>query len=563
MIKQIKRIYTETRVRRSLIIILMMISISGIFMLLSSNLVGVITESIISDVSNKIILLLILFLFIEFSIVFLNYFKDRLQSKTVETMRARLKQLTLLSLIESKYEFSLKQEQGDVLARLNSDISSVIVAVSMSVDLLKSFILMTILSLGIFLIDFRLLILFFIPIILMIFMQLLVSKYSSKFILPWKMAMGKTNALAQDIINNRSTIKIFRQYNLVASWLNDALVDSRDKGIKGVLSLYSIQLPLFLLTILPMVNILIGGTYLVFKDHITVANFMSAFLISTLVLDQIQALVNSAQNIPQLMSSSERIFPILDASKEEFKDGIGDSETLIDIDNISFAYNENKIIDGLSMTIAKGELISLVGESGSGKTTLFNLISGLYEVNSGDIKVKGLSIFDWNKKTYRKLFSNVSQNTYLFNMSVRDNLLYIKPSACDEELNEVLKSVSLDISLDKVVGESGSLLSGGERQRLSIARALLNNGEIMLFDEATSALDGKSEAIINELLNERNNMQTRIIIAHRLESLRASDRIYYLDKGKILESGSHDELMSLKGKYYSLIENKEGVIENE
>ncbi len=563
MIKQIKRIYTETRVRRSLIIILMMISISGIFMLLSSNLVGVITESIISDVSNKIILLLILFLFIEFSIVFLNYFKDRLQSKTVETMRARLKQLTLLSLIESKYEFSLKQEQGDVLARLNSDISSVIVAVSMSVDLLKSFILMTILSLGIFLIDFRLLILFFIPIILMIFMQLLVSKYSSKFILPWKMAMGKTNALAQDIINNRSTIKIFRQYNLVASWLNDALVDSRDKGIKGVLSLYSIQLPLFLLTILPMVNILIGGTYLVFKDYITVANFMSAFLISTLVLDQIQALVNSAQNIPQLMSSSERIFPILDASKEEFKDGIGDSETLIDIDNISFAYNENKIIDGLSMTIAKGELISLVGESGSGKTTLFNLISGLYEVNSGDIKVKGLSIFDWNKKTYRKLFSNVSQNTYLFNMSVRDNLLYIKPSACDEELNEVLKSVSLDISLDKVVGESGSLLSGGERQRLSIARALLNNGEIMLFDEATSALDGKSEAIINELLNERNNMQTRIIIAHRLESLRASDRIYYLDKGKILESGSHDELMSLKGKYYSLIENKEGVIENE
>ena len=563
MIKQIKRIYTETRVRRSLIIILMMISISGIFMLLSSNLVGVITESIISDVSNKIILLLILFLFIEFSIVFLNYFKDRLQSKTVETMRARLKQLTLLSLIESKYEFSLKQEQGDVLARLNSDISSVIVAVSMSVDLLKSFILMTILSLGIFLIDFRLLILFFIPIILMIFMQLLVSKYSSKFILPWKMAMGKTNALAQDIINNRSTIKIFRQYNLVASWLNDALVDSRDKGVKGVLSLYSIQLPLFLLTILPMVNILIGGTYLVFKDYITVANFMSAFLISTLVLDQIQALVNSAQNIPQLMSSSERIFPILDASKEEFKDGIGDSETLIDIDNISFAYNENKIIDGLSMTIAKGELISLVGESGSGKTTLFNLISGLYEVNSGDIKVKGLSIFDWNKKTYRKLFSNVSQNTYLFNMSVRDNLLYIKPSACDEELNEVLKSVSLDISLDKVVGESGSLLSGGERQRLSIARALLNNGEIMLFDEATSALDGKSEAIINELLNERNNMQTRIIIAHRLESLRASDRIYYLDKGKILESGSHDELMSLKGKYYSLIENKEGVIENE
>ena len=563
MIKQIKRIYTETRVRRSLIIILMMISISGIFMLLSSNLVGVITESIISDVSNKIILLLILFLFIEFSIVFLNYFKDRLQSKTVETMRARLKQLTLLSLIESKYEFSLKQEQGDVLARLNSDISSVIVAVSMSVDLLKSFILMTILSLGIFLIDFRLLILFFIPIILMIFMQLLVSKYSSKFILPWKMAMGKTNALAQDIINNRSTIKIFRQYNLVASWLNDALVDSRDKGVKGVLSLYSIQLPLFLLTILPMVNILIGGTYLVFKDYITVANFMSAFLISAFVLDQIQALVNSAQNIPQLMSSSERIFPILDASKEEFKDGIGESETLIDIDNISFAYNENKIIDGLSMTIAKGELISLVGESGSGKTTLFNLISGLYEVNSGDIKVKGLSIFDWNKKTYRKLFSNVSQNTYLFNMSVRDNLLYIKPSACDEELNEVLKSVSLDISLDKVVGESGSLLSGGERQRLSIARALLNNGEIMLFDEATSALDGKSEAIINELLNERNNMQTRIIIAHRLESLRASDRIYYLDKGKILESGSHDELMSLKGKYYSLIENKEGVIENE
>lgn len=563
MIKQIKRIYDETKSSSALSIILMIITLSGILILLSSNIIGKLTDDVLNAETEKIIPMLILFLIIELSVVLINFIKDRLQSKTVETMKVRLKELTIKSLLESKYEFSLKQEQGDILARLNSDISSVITAVGMSVDLLKSFILMTILSVGMFFIDYRLLILFFIPILLMIFMQFIVSKYSSNFILPWKMAMGKTNALTQDIINNRSTIKIFRRYNLINEWLEEALIKSRDKGVKGIFSLYAIQLPLFLLSILPMINILVGGIYLVFKDYISIANFMSAFLISTLVLEQIQALVNSAQNIPQLMSSSERIFPILDSKKEVFKDKIGSSDPLIEISDLSFGYGDKKVIDDLSMTINKGEIIGLVGESGSGKSTIFKLLSGLYEPDSGAIKVKGEDIFDWDKKSYRKQFSNVSQNTYLFNMSVRDNLLYINPNVSDDDLINVLESVSLNIDLNKFVGEKGSLLSGGESQRLSIARAILNNGEIMLFDEATSALDSKSELIINNLLNDRNNKQTRIIIAHRLASLRSCDRIYYLDNGSILEFGSHDELMAKKGKYYNLIIEKDEVKENE
>lgn len=563
MVKQIKRIYEETKVSRSLLLLLMIVTASGVMMLISSNLIGTMTEDILSLATNNLILLLLLFLITELSIVFLNYLKNRLQSKTVEVMRSRLKMMTMSSLIESKYEFSLKQEQGDILSRLNSDISSVITAVSMSVDLLKSFILMLILSLGMLMIDYRLLMLFFIPIVLMVFMQMIVSRYSSSLILPWKVAMGKTNALAQDVVNNRSTIKIFRKYKLVNSWLNASLIASRNKGVKGVFTLYAIQLPLFLLSIMPMINILVGGTYLVFKDYITVANFMSAYLLSTLVLDQIQELVNSAQNIPQLMSSTERVFPILDSAKESFKNGVSHLGQLIEINNLSFNYGDNKVIENLNMTVNKGEIIALVGESGSGKTTIFNLITGLYEASSGEIKVKGKNIFDWDKKVYRKLFSNVSQNTYLFNMSVRDNLLYVANDASDEELREVLRSVTLDIDLDKVVGEKGKLLSGGERQRLSIARAILSDGEILLFDEATSALDSKSENIINELLSDKNSGKTRIIIAHRLESLRACDVIYYLDEGHIIESGSHLELMALKGKYYSLIESKKGVFENE
>lgn len=558
MINNIKRVWLKSSSVKSLVIILSSILITGILMLLSSNAVGNITDLITKKSTDSVYKMLLVFLLVEISILVIDFLKDNYQSKVIEEMHVNLKEFTIKSLLESKYEYSVKHEKGDLIGRLNSDISSLVTASTMSIQVLKSIILTSILSIGILIIDYRLLILFIIPIIVMIAIQYFVGKFTTSLILPWKVAMGESNALSQDIISNRSTIKIFSIYKQIRIYLNEALQNSRNKGIKGIFTLYLVQTPLIILIIMPTINVLIGGIYLVFTDSISVANFMSVFLISTLVIEQIQPLINGAQNIPHLLTSVERIFPIWDAEKEVFLDQVGSGDPLIKIDDLHFSYDSNKILDGINLEINKGELIGFVGESGSGKSTLFNIINGLYTPDKGQVLVKNVSVQLWDKVSFRKLFSVVAQNTYLLNKSIKDNLLSVNKSASDSEMQTVLENVFLLKNLDTEVGENGSNLSGGERQRLSIARALLNNSEILLFDEATSALDTKTEQVISDLISNNSKFQTRLMIAHRISSLVNCDRIYFLKNGKITECGSHTQLMMQKQDYYNLVNAQKG-----
>jgi ATP-binding cassette subfamily B protein len=234
----------------------------------------------------------------------------------------------------------------------------------------------------------------------------------------------------------------------------------------------------------------------------------------------------------------------------------------VDFVNISFAYdeeNEKKVINGLNLSIKSGETLALVGPSGGGKTTLCNLLPRLYNVQSGKILIDGNDIMDIRLDSLRSHIGTVSQNVFLFDGTVRDNIAYGCPNASDDEIISAAKRASihdfvlgLENGYDTEVGERGVKLSGGQRQRIAIARLFLKNPSLLILDEATSALDNVTELSIQKSLEELSKGRTVIVVAHRLSTVKNADRIAFIDASGISELGSHDELMAMGGKYASL-----------
>jgi ATP-binding cassette subfamily B protein len=240
-----------------------------------------------------------------------------------------------------------------------------------------------------------------------------------------------------------------------------------------------------------------------------------------------------------------------------------DSLQTIEFDNVVFQHQTaaTKALDGVSFTASLGQTIAFVGPSGSGKTTMVKLLVGLYRPQLGDIRYDGFSINDIDLDGLRERIGLVTQDTQLFSGSIRENLLFVNPNASDEDCMAVLKKAACntlmaraDKGLDTLIGEGGVKVSGGEKQRLSIARALLRHPNLLVFDEATSSLDSLTEQEISETIRDvsmRKDLIT-ILIAHRLSTVIHADKIFVLERGHIVESGRHEELVELKGLYYAM-----------
>ena len=228
---------------------------------------------------------------------------------------------------------------------------------------------------------------------------------------------------------------------------------------------------------------------------------------------------------------------------------------------VSFAYEDELVIDKLNLTIPKGSSVALVGPSGGGKSTIANLVPRFYDVNEGSISIDGTDIRQFTKNDLRSLMGIVTQDSILFNDTVANNLRIAKPDATEKELNnaaEIANALSfieaLPKGFDTRIGDQGNKLSGGQKQRLSIARAVLKNPEILILDEATSALDTESERLVQEALIKMMKSRTSLVIAHRLSTIQNADLIVVLQNGKIAEKGTHEELIAKKGTYKKLIE---------
>jgi len=318
-------------------------------------------------------------------------------------------------------------------------------------------------------------------------------------------------------------------------------------------------------------SIYAGGVF-VLNESMTTGQFMS-FLVSLLLAYQpVKALGNLNISVQEGLAGAERIFKLLDTSEKNMEN-ISPKKT-IDLDgdivfkDVSFAYNDNTVLDKISLRIPKGKKVALVGLSGSGKSTIANIILRLYDNYSGSILINSKDIKELDLTDVRNSVSIVTQETILFNESIFNNIKYGNLEATDEEISLVAKnagvasfSEKLDQKLHTIIGENGIKLSGGQRQRIAIARALIKDAPLLIMDEATSSLDNITENKIHETINSLMNNKTKLIIAHRLSTIEDADIIYVLDKGKIESQGKHEELIS-KSTIYKKLQLREQ-LENE
>lgn len=306
------------------------------------------------------------------------------------------------------------------------------------------------------------------------------------------------------------------------------------------------------------------GTYLITHKIITPGDFV-AFMVAMLMLyTPVKNIGKNFQQVQLSFMAIERVFEILDMpiKIKDKKDAIElpPIEKEIVYENVFFAYNpEIPVLKDINLKIKKGQKIAFVGNSGGGKTTIVNLLPRFYEVTNGSIKIDGHDIRDVTLESLRQNIGVVFQDNFLFTGTIRDNLILGKFDATDEQIHAAIKNAcleefvsDLEMGLDTPIGERGSLLSGGQKQRIAIARAFLKDAPIIILDEATSALDNKSEAIVQQAIDNLMQSRTVFVIAHRLSTIQNADKIVVLNEGQIVEIGTHEELLGKGGAYKAL-----------
>jgi len=307
-----------------------------------------------------------------------------------------------------------------------------------------------------------------------------------------------------------------------------------------------------------------GGHMVLIEKTLNGASFIAYMGLAYNILTPAKSISKASYSIKRGNAAAERVLEILDQKNTitSKKDALKKTsfDTSITIQNINFKYEEETVLKHFSLEVKKGQTIALVGQSGSGKSTIANLLTRFYDVNDGKIAIDGVDIKDMNLQSLRGLMGLVTQDSILFNDTIKANISLGKLNATDEEIIEALKIANayefvkeLPKGIYTNIGDSGNKLSGGQKQRLSIARAVLKNPPIMILDEATSALDTESEKFVQVALENMMQNRTSIVIAHRLSTIQKADTIVVMKKGKIVEQGKHDELIALDGTYNKLV----------
>jgi len=355
---------------------------------------------------------------------------------------------------------------------------------------------------------------------------------------------------AEKIFNNKfkeSTSRFYKFSNTLINRQNLASPTSEFLGIAviGILLWY-------------------GGQMVLLDKSLNAGLFITYMGLAYQILTPAKAISQASYSVKKGNAAAERVLEILETESNivDLPNAIKKTEfnTDINIKNISFKYQDDWVLNDFSLKVPKGHTVALVGQSGSGKSTIANLITRFYDVNKGSINIDSDNIKTITQNSLRKLLGLVTQDSILFNDTVKGNLLIGNKNASDEEIIDALKIANawefvelLPKGIESNIGDSGNKLSGGQKQRLSIARAVLKNPPIMILDEATSALDSESEQLVQNALENMMKNRTSIVIAHRLSTIQKANNIVVLSKGKIVEQGKHQELLEKKGVYFNLV----------
>ena len=499
------------------------------------------------------------------------YIAKVLMIKVAEEVKKQIQMDMLSSFIKADTEYIENKHTGKYISNLNFDVQQITGMLSTSfLALFKDGLTLIGLLSVMFYQNWRLSL---IAIIMIPFASITAKKLGdriSKVVTQAQEKSGDLNKYLLDIFKNHKIIKIFQRENYEFERSEKFVNDLKNKSIKIASVFFRANPIMEILTGIMIAILIFYSGKLIMNDQLSLNNFFSFLAAMMLAYQPVKSLATINVGIGQGLSAAKRILPIIDIknsidvnnekSKLNFENGD------IEFKNINFNYSsnlENKVLKNINIKINGKKMTALVGQSGSGKSSLLNLIPRIYDPKSGILEIDGQNIKKVNLFSLRKEISIVDQNVTLFDDTIFNNIKYAKPDASEEQIYKAAeKSMCLDF-IDKLenkyqtmIGENGLRLSGGEKQRLSIARAFLKNSKIILLDEATSSLDSETEEKIQKALDKLTSNKTTVVIAHRLSTILNSDKIYVMDKGCVLESGSHPELLK-KSEIYKNFYNKQ------
>lgn len=567
----IKRIWTYmSKQKVAIISSIILVILSTLLGLLVPYLIGVIIDEYIipKNLNGTLKLLTILATVYILASIFTwlqTFLMVRVSLQTIRRLRQDLfDKFQTLSL-----RFFDKRTHGDLMSRVTNDIESLNNALSQSViQIFSSILMVSGVAIAMFLLNWMLAIVSLLIIPLIIFTTKKIIKYSSSNFIKRQRDLGELNGFIEEAISGNEVISLFGQeettfkkFDVVNERLRQsATAADTVSGFLGPINNFINNLGLALI---------IGVGALMTVEGLATVGIIAAFVTySRQFFRPINQLSNLLNTFQSAIAGAERVFEIMDEPSD-----LQDKKNTISIDsfkgdvafsNVNFSYEDDKpVLKNISFRAKAGEKVALVGPTGSGKTTMINLLMRFYDIDSGEINIDGRSIQDYEINQLREKIGIVLQDTFLFSGTIMENIRYGRLEATDEEVVAAAQMASAHGFIKHLPGQyethimfGGSSLSQGQRQLLAIARALLADSDILILDEATSSIDTKTEIEIQRGLDQLLKGRTSFVIAHRLKTIESADRILVIHHGELIESGTHEELLAMKGFYHELYESQ-------
>jgi len=564
IIKRLFFDYTKKHIKKILISLFFAILVAG-----STSAIAYLLDPAIKKIfiekDQTLIIIIPIFIIIAFTVKgFSLYLAKVFMISVSEEVRKDLQCDMLNNLIAADTRLIDGKHTGKFISNITNDVGHITNLISTAVlSIFKDSLTLVGLLTVMFFQNWKLSLIAIIMIPLASFAARTLGKRIGKVATEQMLRAGILNTYLIELFKNHKLIKIFQQEKYENKRAEKFINDVKEKTVK-IATVYVRSSPIMeTLTGIMIAILIFYSGKLVLKNEIDVNNFFSFLAAMMLAYQPVRSLATLNITINQGLSAATRILPVIDEDSEllEKENGvqIKVDKGNIEFKNISFKYDEerkNNTLNSVNIKMLGGKMTSIVGHSGAGKSTILNLIPRFYDSVSGDIQIDNQSIYNCTISSLRKNISLVSQDTTLFDDTIRNNIAYANLDASQKEIEEAAKHSFASEFIEKlpnkyetIIGENGTRLSGGEKQRLSIARAMLKKSQIILLDEATSSLDAETENKIQDAINFLTKDRTTIVIAHRLSTILNSDKIYVIDAGKIVGEGTHDQLL-INSKVY-------------